>query len=110
MEKVIELLKEYGFNDAGSTRINSFRTTNPGFGGSVITLGGRLRLTRGNWIATVGKRTTCLSLKPDNPETIQGRGRLAGKDVMTFRDWKQQNIPTKDIDIIREYLDAEVGK
>ena len=110
MENVIELLKEYGFEEAGTTRINSFRTTNIGYGGSIITLGGRLRYTKGNWIVTVGKRTTCLSLKPDNPESVRGQGRMAGKDIMTYRDWKQVNIPTKDIDNIKNYMDAEVGK
>lgn len=80
MEKVIELLKEYGFTESGTTRLNSFRTTSYVYpGGSVITLGGRLRFTRGNWIVTVGKRTTCISLKPDNPEAIPGRGRLIGR-------------------------------
>lgn len=111
MEEVIEILKEYGFIDSGTTRINSFRTASHGHGGgSVVTLGGRLRFTRGNWLITVGKRTTCISLKPDEPETIPGRGRLIGQDVMTFRDWIQVNIPTKNVEEIRKYLADEVGK
>jgi hypothetical protein len=105
MEEVIELLKQAGFTEAGTTRVQSYRTHSFAFGGGpIVTTGGRLRFTKGNWIVTVGKKTTCFSLKPERPETISGRGQLIGQRVMTFQDWKQDNFPTKDIEAIRRYI------
>jgi hypothetical protein len=105
MNEVIEILKQNGFTEAGATRIQSYRTHSFAFGGGpIVTTGGRLRFTKGNWIVTVGKRTVCFSHRPDNPETMPGRGPLIGKKVMTFRDWEQKNFPTKEIEEIKKFI------
>lgn len=110
MDEVIELLIKNGFAESGATRVQRYQTASFAFGGgSIVTTGGRLRFTKGNWIVTVGKKTTCFSLKPDNPETIPGRGPFIMRRVMTFRDWKQDNFPTKDIETIRKYMQSNPG-
>lgn len=110
MEKVLELLLQNGWVEDGTTRLQSFRTASLAYGGgSIVTLGGRIRLKNGDWSVTVGKRTTCFYRKPENPETVQGRGRMmAGRKVYTFRDWEQHNIPTKNIGDIEAYILSEV--
>lgn len=97
-ERVIELLKSMGWQDAGFTPIQSYRTTTIAFSGSIVTLGGRVRLRKQKWTVTIGERTTIFSLKPDNPETIKGQGRMAGKTLFTFRDWEQYRFNTKDVE------------
>ena len=106
MEAVIKLLREQGWIDNGTTQVESYRTASLAYGGGlVIKLGGRVRLWKGLWKVTVGKRTVCFYRKPDNPETLVGTGRLnAGRRVYTFRDWEQTNIPTKDLDGIRAFI------
>ena len=105
MKEVLELLLQNGWVEDGTTRLQSFRTASPAYGGgSVVTLGGRIRLKREDWSVTVGKRTTCFYRKPENPETLQGRGRMAGRKVYTFRDWEQNNMPTKNIEDIKAFI------
>ena len=109
IDKITEILEKHGFIENGVTQTQTYRTTSIGYpGGSVVITGSRRRFIRGNWIVTIGKRTVCFSLKPDNPETIPGRGRLIGKNVMTFRDWKQNNFPTKDIEGIKVFLNENL--
>ncbi len=96
-ERVIELLKSMGWQDAGSTPVQSYRTTTIAFPGPIVTMGGRVRLRKQKWTVTIGERTTIFSLKPDNPETIMGQGRMAGRTLFTFRDWEQYSFKTKDL-------------
>jgi hypothetical protein len=103
--EVIDLLLKDGWTEDGATRPNSFRLSSLAYGGGpVVKLGNRVRLRKGSWKVTVGKRTTCFYQKPDNPETMAGIGRLAGKQVYTFKDWRQINIPTKDVERIKSLL------
>ena len=105
MKEVVALLLEDGWTENGVTQQTSFRLSSFAYGGGpVVNLGGRLRLQKGDWKVTVGKRTTCFYRKPENPETIPGAGRLAGTRVYTFRDWEQTNIPTKDIEGIKRFI------
>ena len=108
MEEVIKFLLENGWEEDGTTRLQSFRTHSLAFGGGpVVTLGGRIRLKKGDNKVTVGKRTTCFFRKPDNPETVPGQGRMAGRTMYTFRDWPMTNIPTKDIETIKSYINKQ---
>lgn len=110
MKAVIDLLLKEGWVENGTTQIFSYRTASRAYGGgSLVTLGGRIRLQKGDWKVTVGKRTTCFYRKPENPETISGAGRLAGTRVYTFRDWEQTNFHTKDIEGIKRFI-AEKGE
>jgi len=93
-EKVIELLKSMGWQDAGFTPVQSYRTTTIAFPGPIVTMGGRVRLRRQKWTVTVGERTTVFSLKPDNPERIGRSG------FYTYRDWEQYRFNTKDLESI----------
>lgn len=90
-ERVIELLKSLGWQDAGFTPVQSYRTTTIAFSGSIVTLGGRVRLRKQKWTVTIGERTTIFSLKPINPERV-GRG-----GFFTYRDWEQYRFETKDL-------------
>ena len=90
-EGVIELLKSMGWQDAGFTPVQSYRTTTIAFPGSVVTLGGRIRLRKEKWTVTIGKLTTIFSLKPDNPERVGKSG------FYTYRDWEQYRFNTKDL-------------
>jgi len=104
---VVALLKEDGWVEDGATQQAAYKTASPAYGGgSVVKTGGRLRLRKGDWSATVGKRTVCFSRKPENPETLTGR---FGKQVYTFRDWMQVNMPTKDLEHIRAFI-APLGE
>lgn len=110
-DAVIALLKQDGWLDTGATSMESYRTASPGYGGgSIVTLGGRQRFQNGRWSVTVGERTTCFYRKPEDPESIAGRGRLAGTRVYTFRDWEGENIPTKDIEAIKAFLETHMDK
>jgi hypothetical protein len=91
--KIIELLKLQEWEEDGQSQ-----SLIPG--GYIL----KPRFKKGNWKIVVGKMTTTIYLKPDNPETMPGAGRLAGQKVLTFRDWQTTNIPTKDIDAITEKL------
>ena len=93
-EKVIELLKGMGWQDAGFTPVQSYRTTTIAFSGPIVTLGGRVRLRRQKWTVTVGERTTIFSLKPDNPERVGKSG------FYTYADWEQYRFNTKDLEDI----------
>lgn len=105
MEAVIDLLSKDGWSEDGATENTSFRLSSLAYGGGpVVKLGGRVRLKKNGWKVTVGKRTTCFYRKPENPETIPGTGRLAGRRVCTFKDWEQTNIPTKNVEAIRVFL------
>ena len=105
MKVVIDLLIENGWTDNGVTQSVSYKTASLAYGGgSLVNLGGRIRLQKGDWKVTVGKRTVCFYRKPENPETVIGTGRLAGRRVYTFRDWEQTNIPTKDLEAIRAFI------
>jgi len=78
----------------GETRTESYRTHSIAYGGGpIVTTGGRQRLEKAGLKMTVGLNTLCLFRKPENPETIAGQGRMAGKTLYTFRDWPMQNIP-----------------
>lgn len=90
-ERVIELLKSTGWQDAGSTPMRSHRTTTIAFSGPIVTMGGRVRLRKQKWTVTIGERTTIFSLKPDNPERV-GRG-----GFFTYRDWEQYMFESKDL-------------
>jgi len=104
-DMVIALLLGNGWVENGLTQRTSYRTASFAYGGgSVVSLGGRVRLQRGDYKVTIGERTTCFYRKPENPETIAGAGRLAGKRVYTFRDWEQTNIRTKDIEQIKKFI------
>lgn len=106
MKAVIELLRKDGWTDNGVTQPVEYKTASPAYGsGSLVKLGGRIRLQKGDWRVTVGKRTVCFYRKPENPETVVGTGRLnAGRKVYTFRDWEQTNIPTKDLEQIKAFI------
>ena len=105
MEEVIKFLLENGWEEDGTTRLQSYRLSSFAFGGGpIVTLGGRIRLKKGNTKVTVGKRTTCFFKKPENPETVPGRGRMFGRNLYTFRDWEMTNIPTKDMELIENYV------
>ena len=102
---VVVLLLEDGWAENGVTQQTSFRLSSFAYGGGpIVNLGGRVRLQKGDWKVTVGERTTCFYRKPENPETIAGTCRLAGKQVYTFRDWEQPNIPTKDVERIKAFI------
>ncbi len=105
MEEVIKLLLENGWEEDGTTMAQSFRTHSFAFGGGPIArVGGRIRLKKGDNKVTVGKRTTCFFRKPENPKTVPGQGRMAGRTMYTFNDWPMTNISTKDIEQIKEYI------
>lgn len=91
--KLIEALIAIGWCLNGETRIESYRTHSFAYGGGpIVTTGGRQRLEKAGLKMTVGLNTLCLYRKPENPETIVGQGRMAGKALYTFRDWPMQNI------------------
>ena len=94
-ERVIELLKGMGWQDAGFTPIQSYRTTTRAFPGSVVTLGGRVRLRKQKWTVTIGEKTTIFSLKPDNPERVGASG------FYTYRDWEHYKFNTRDLEDIK---------
>ena len=106
MKDVIELLLKEGWSEKGATQSQSYRSASLAYGGgSLVKLGGRIRLARGQWRVTVGKRTTCFYRKPETPEYVIGTGQTnLGRKVYTFRDWEQTNIPTNDIERIKAFL------
>lgn len=93
-EKVIELLKGMGWQDSGFTPVRSYRTTTFAFPGSIVTMGGRVRLRKQKWTVTIGKITTIFSLKPDNPERIGRSG------FYTYTDWEQYRFNTRELSAI----------
>lgn len=98
--KFIEALLEVGWTFNGHTKIESYRSHSFAFGGGpIITTGGRQKLEKDGLHMTVGLNTICLYRKPDNPETITGQGRMAGRKLYTFRDWQMQNIEIKRADL-----------
>lgn len=85
MKNVIDTLQSLGWEFDGYTMVNQFRisTANApvygGIGGKLVTTGGRLRLKRGNYRVTIGKKSTCFYARKDHPD-----GRMV-------------TIPTKDL-------------
>jgi len=106
MNTVIDLLAANGWFEDGTTHLESYRTASLAYGGgSIVRLGGRIRLKKGDWRVTIGKRTVCFYRKPENPEYVIGTGRLnAGMKVYTFKDWEQTNIATKNVEGIRAFI------
>jgi len=91
--KFIEALMAKGWGVNGQTRVESYRTRSFAYGGGqIVTTGGRMRLEKGGIKLTIGLNTICVYRRPENPDTIPGRGRLAGKVVYTFQDWPMRNI------------------
>jgi len=89
----IEALMKNGWKLNGQTRTESYRTHSLAFGGGpILTTGGRQRLEKGGIKITIGLNTICIYRRPENPETLEGRGRLAGQRVPTFSDWYMTNI------------------
>ena len=100
LEQLITALKSNGWDEAGETRVESFRTHSLAFGGGpIVRTGGRSRFVKAGLNMTVGLNTICIYRKPESPETIAGRGRLAGQRVPTFSDWYMSNIPVTKQDL-----------
>ncbi len=96
VEAIVQHLLINGWLLDGSTQEHSYRSHSFAFGGGpIVKTGGRARLKRGDMSISVGKRTLCLYKKPDNPETLPGRGPLAGRNVLTFRDWPMRYVQVK---------------
>jgi hypothetical protein len=95
MKKVVNGLLELGWSEDGYTQADIFRLPTHdapvygGIGGKLITLGNRLRLKRGIYRVTIGKRKTCFytSTKIEKPTDVI-------KKMITFS--------TKEIDKIFE--------
>ncbi len=100
LEAFLKALFDKGWEMAGQTPIHSYKAASLAYGGGpLVTIGGRQRFVKGDLKMTVGLNTLCLYRKPQNPETIMGQGRMAGRTLYTFRDWPMQNIEIKRIDL-----------
>lgn len=100
LEQLITALKKNGWGEAGETKVETFRTHSLAFGGGpLVRTGGRRRFNKGEVKMTVGKNTICIYRRPENPETLAGRGRLAGQRVLTFSDWYMTNITVTKQDL-----------
>ena len=108
-DRVIEMLVRRGFAVDGKTRTETYKIiTQQSYplAGAVITQGGRPRFKKGKWKVTVGKNTTVIYRLPDKPETVTGRGRMAGRRVLTGRDWDMYHFMTKEVEKIRDKLQS----
>lgn len=108
-DRVIEMLVRRGFAADGETFSQAYKiVTQQSYplAGGLVTTGGKPRFRKGKWKVGVGKITTTIYRKPDHPETVTGQGRMAGRRLMTFRDWETYNIPTKEVELIRDKLQS----
>jgi hypothetical protein len=111
LDLVIMLILSYGFVDDGNTMIETYKIITQNsypLPGAIVTAGGRKRFKNGEWKVTIGKFTTYFYKIPENPDTVKGQGRLAGKAVMTGRDWITFRFRTKDMKEIENKL-SELG-
>jgi len=116
LEQLKTALKDNGWVEDGETRVETFRTHSLAFGGGpLIRTGGRSRFNKGDVKLTVGLNTICIYRKPDNPDTVAGRGRMTGRRPFTFYDWPMRNIEIKkkdleDIPTVLQEIEAAVGQ
>ena len=116
LSKFVEALVSDGWTPNGQTRVESYRTHSFAFGGGpIVTTGGRLKLEKDGVNMTVGLNTVCIYRKPENPETVQGQGRMAGRTLYAFRDWSMQNIEVRrsdleDIPALLKRIDSAVAQ
>ncbi len=101
-DKVIELLKQDGWQSAGNTYIDSYKIITAKsypLAGAIITTGGKPKFEKNGWTACVGKKTTTFYKKPAQIKHYPAcRTNLNG--YVNFEDWQTDNIPTKEIDRI----------
>lgn len=106
--ELIKFLLANGWKDDGQTHSETYRIITaksyPLAGGQVTT-GGKPRFKKQGWKIGVGVNSTVIYKRPDKPETVKGQGRMAGRNVLTFKDWEMYNIRTREIDQIKAKLD-----
>lgn len=105
--KLIKFLIDSGWVAEGYTRSETYKIITQNsypLAGGIVTIGGKPRFIKDGWWVAVGVRTTVIYKKPDKPETMKGTGRLAGRDVYTFKDWETYNINTKEVDEVKGKL------
>lgn len=108
---LIDYLVANGWESDGETFSERYRLiTKKSYplAGAEVTTGGKPRLRKNGWKIGVGARTTVLYRRPENPETITGTDRMAGRRVMTFQDWEMYNFNTREPDQIKAKL-KELG-
>ena len=106
-DRVIKMLVRRGFITDGMTRSETYKIVTQSsypLAGGLVTTGGKPRFKKGKWKVGVGKVTTVIYRRPEKPDTVTGTGRMAGRRVMTFKDWEMYNIPTKEVEKIRAKL------
>lgn len=105
--ELIRHLIENGWSAEGFTRSETYKIITKDsypLAGGIVTTGGKPRFIKDGWWVAVGVRTTVIYKKPDEPETMKGAGRLAGKEIYTFKDWESYNINTKEVDKVKGKL------
>ena len=109
--ELIEYLVANGWEDDGQTHSERYRIITKAsypLAGAEVTTGGKPRFRKGDWKIGVGANTTVIYRRPKNPETITGVGRIAGRRVLTFRDWDMFSFNTKNQNSIKVKL-KELG-
>lgn len=109
--ELIAFLLANGWQDDGQTYSETYKIITAKsypLAGALVTTGGKPRFAKNGWKIGVGVNTTVIYRRPDNPETIKGAGKMAGRDILTFRDWEMYNIKTRDIEEIKAKL-RELG-
>jgi len=106
--EIISYLRVSGWEEDGETYSQTYKLITAKsypLAGALVTTGGKPRFKKADWKIGVGPNTTIIYRKPPNPETIKGAGRMAGRDLLTFKDWESYTFKTRDVEAIREKLE-----